>query len=312
MTERIRQLLGGEAHRHPWLAAGGVVDGDPVTWAGDPRRQFQIGSVTKPFTALVLATYVVDGTLRLEQPVGELLRDLTGPSAGATLEQLATHTSGLPRVPRELWPRALGRHPDPYADLDHEFLTRSLARTRLSRRTRPAYSNLGAGLLGHALARHAGLTYEELVRERVTGPLGMADTGCEPAVETPGHRRRGKPLDRVWHFDSLAGAGALWSTVADLERFLAAQLAPPVGRLGDAVRLTQEVRVPGRRLDHCLGWLRLHGRDGAAWFHNGGTAGYRSFVAVQEQPPSAVAVLGASNASVDGVGFRLLRLLADG
>lgn len=310
MADPAEDLLQDASRRHPGLAAGGVVDGEPVTWTGDPARQFQIGSVTKLFTSLVLATYVVDGGLRLEQPVGDLLPDLTGPAAGATLEQLATHTSGLPRIPRELWPRAVRLHPDPYADLDHEFLIRSLARTRLRRPGRPAYSNLGAGLLGHALATHAGRTFDELVRDRVTGPLGMADTGCLPETETPGHRRRGKPLGRVWHFDSLAGAGALWSTLGDLQRFLVAQLEPPAGPLGEAIRLSREARVSGRRVDHCLGWLRLHGRDGVLWFHNGGTAGYRSFVGVQARPVSAVAVLGASNRLVDGVGIRLLRTLA--
>lgn len=298
------------AARHARLAAGGVVDGEPVTWGGDPTALFQIGSVTKVVTSLVLATYVVDGDLRLDQPVGDLVDDLRGPAAMLTLEQLATHTSGLPRVPRELWSRALQRHPDPYADVDHEFLVRSLAdvRPRARPRWRPAYSNLGVGLLGHALARHAALGYDALVRERVGGPLGLSVTACDPADPEPGHRRRGRPHGTAWRFDALAGCGALWSSLADLQRFLAAQLHPPAGRLGEAVRLTQEPRVPGRRMDMCLGWMRLHGRDGTMLWHNGGTAGYRSFVGVQDG--SAVAVLTASDRPVDGLGIQMLRSLA--
>ena len=301
-------LVTRAAQRHVRLAAGGVVDGEPVTWGGDPTAQFQIGSVTKVVTSLLLATYVVEGELRLDQPVGELVDDLRGPASGFTLEQLATHTSGLPRIPRGLWPRALRRHPDPYADVDHEFLVESLARTRPRSRRRPRYSNLGAGLLGHALGRHAGTSYDAAVRDRVAGPLGMAATGCDPEVRPPGHRRRGRPHDLAWSFDALAGAGALWSSLADLQRFLAAQLDPPAGRLGEAVRLTHEPRVPGRRMDVCLGWMRLHGRDGALLWHNGGTAGYRSFVGVQDG--SAVAVLSASDRSVDRLGIQLLRSLA--
>lgn len=298
------------AARHVRLAAGGVVDGEPVTWGGDPTALFQIGSVTKVVTSLLLATYVVDGELGLDQPVGELVPDLRGPAAGLTLEQLATHTSGLPRIPRELWPRALHRHPDPYADVDHEFLLRSLADVRLRPRSRPAYSNVGAGLLGHALGRHAGTSFETAVQERVSGPLGLSATSCEPAASAPGHRRRGRPHGTAWRFDALAGCGALWSSLADLQRFLAAQLHPPAGRLGDAVRLTHQPRAAGRRMDVCLGWMRLQGRDGTLLWHNGGTAGFRSFVGVQAD--SAVAVLTASDRSVDGLGIQLLRSLAGG
>jgi CubicO group peptidase (beta-lactamase class C family) len=298
------------ARRHPRLAAGGVVDGGAVTWGGDPAGLFQIGSVTKVFTSLLLATYVVDGTLRLEDPVAELVPDLVGPVREVTLGQLATHTSGLPRIPRELWRRALTRHRDPYADIDHDALVASLAGTRLRRRRRPAYSNLGVGLLGHALASRAGGSFDDLVRERVTGPLAMADTTAHPDRELTGHRRRGRTHAVAWHFDALAGCGALWSTLADLQRFLLAQLTPPPGPLGEAIRMTHEVRVPGARMDQCLGWMRLHGRAGTLLWHNGGTAGYRSFVALDPDAEVGVAVLTASDRSVDGLGIRLVESAA--
>ncbi len=284
-----------------------MVAGRQEVWHGDPDGLFQIGSVTKVFTSLLLATYVVDGALTLGDPLAAVLPEVDGLPVGAvSLESLATHTSGLPRLPPGLWRRGAGRHPDPYADLDHDRIVSALARTRLRGRRRPHYSNLGAGLLGHALARWSGVGYDELVRERICVPLGMHSTTCHPEVEPPGHRRNGTPYDVTWRFDALAGAGALWSTVADLQRFLAAQLERPEGGLGEAVRLTQQVRVPGRRLDHCLGWIRLHGRDdGALLWHNGGTAGYRSFVGVQDG--AAVVVLAASDRSVDRVGMQLLR-----
>lgn len=292
--------------RHPRAAAGGVVAGEPVVWAGDPDGPFQIGSVTKVFTSLLLATYVVDGSLRLDHRVGQLVPELAAvPVGDVTLEQLATHTSGLPRIPRELWRRALTRHPDPYADLDHDRLVASLQRTGLRPRSHPSYSNLGAGLLGHAIARWAGQEYDALVQERICRPLALTATTAAPADQPPGRHRRGRPHDGAWHFGALAGAGALWSTLTDQLRFLSAQLAPPDDALGEAVRLTHEVRVAGKRLDQCLGWLRLHGRDGTLLWHNGGTAGYRSFVGVQDG--SAVAVLTASDRSVDAIGMRLLR-----
>jgi CubicO group peptidase (beta-lactamase class C family) len=289
-----------------------VVGRDRVVWCGDPDGQFQIGSITKVITSLVLATYVVDGSLGLQQRVGDLLPRLAGPVGEVTLEQLATHTSGLPRIPRELWPRALRGHPDPYADIDHEWLLGSLAKVRPRPSRRPRYSNLGVGLLGDALAGWAGTSYDELVRDRVTAPLGMTATGCVPQEELPGHRRRGTPLDHVWHIDALAGAGALWSTVRDLQAFARAQQDPPVGPLGQAVRLTREPRVRGRRMDQCLGWFRLHGRGGVVWWHSGGTAGYRSFLGVGESPPTCAVVLSASNRSVANLGMLAMKLLAEG
>lgn len=185
-------------------------------WAGDSEEPFQIGSVIKVFTSLLLATYVADGSLRLDDRVDQLVPELAGIEVGgATSEQLATHTSGLPRIPRELWRRALTRHPDPMPT------STTIAWSRPSR-----------------------------------GP------GRGRRVEPPGnHPCRGGPDDRTWHFVALAGAGAL----VDARR-----PAPVPGRparascrceLGTTVRLTHEVRVPGRRLDQCLGWLRLRGRD---------------------------------------------------
>ncbi len=284
--------------------------GEPVAWHGDPHGPFQIGSVTKVFTSLLLATYVVDGAVALDDPVGSLLPELDGtPSAAATLEQLATHTSGLPRVPARLWRRSFG-HPDPYADLDHASLVDDVRASNLRPRPRPVYSNLGAALLGEALATWAGASYDELVQERICAPLGLDATTCHPADEPVGRTRRGGARPGVWHFSAYAGAGALWSTVADLQRFLAAQLERPEGGLGEAIRLTQQVRVPGPRMDQCLGWIRIEGREGreGLLWHNGGTAGYRAFVGVRDT--GAVAVLGASDRSVDRGGMQLLRDLA--
>ncbi len=296
-----------ELERLPRAAAGGVVGSERVLWHGDAEGRFQIGSVTKVFTSLLLATYVVDGALELEQRVDTLVPELRGCAAGdVTLEQLATHTSGLPRLPPGMWRDARAHRSDPYAEVDHDRLVASVRRTRPRPRARTAYSNLGAGLLGHALARWSGSGYDDLVRERICVPLGMHVTTCHPSLELPGHRRDGTQYAGTWHFDALAGAGALWSTVGDLQQFLGAQLEQPAGGLGEAIRLTHQVRVSARRLDQCLGWVRLHGRHGEALlWHNGGTGGYRSFVGVQSA--GGVAVLAASDRSVDRVGMRLLR-----
>lgn len=298
------------AQRHdPRVAVGTVAPNatnDEPVLAGSPFELFQIGSITKVFTALALARAVVEGRLTLETPVGSLLRELARLPVGAvTLGALATHTSGLPRLPPELRsPRALMIR-DPYAEIDHRSLMRSLSRTKLKPGGKPAYSNLGFGLLGHALAAREGVSYGELVVTRVTGDLGMMDTTCTPRVEVPGARRRGRPYPGVWHFDALAGAGALWSNVADLQRFARAQLEPPPGSLGAAIRLTQEVRFPGR-MDQCLGWIRLRPKSGPVLFHNGGTAGFRSVLCVDRGASYAAIGLGATDRSLDRLGMSLV------
>jgi D-alanyl-D-alanine-carboxypeptidase/D-alanyl-D-alanine-endopeptidase len=293
--------------------AEGVVTGAGVLRAGaSSAGLYQIGSITKVFTALVLAREVVEGRLALDQPVHELLPELTGAAIGsATLGALASHTSGLPRLPPGMWRKAFGPAArDPYADIDEAALVRAVRSARLRRRARPAYSNLGFGLLGHAVSRHLGTQYDEVVRARVTGPLGMADTACRPVDPTRvvlGTTGRGRPHRVAWSFDAMAGAGALWSSVDDLVRFLEAQLAPPGGPLGEAIRLTHTTLAAAGRAEQTMAWIRLTGRDGSLLFHNGGTAGYRSFVAVDHGRGRAVVVLGSSDRSVDRRGMRLVQ-----
>lgn len=284
-----------------------VTDEGVEVSGADPDGVHQIGSVTKVCTGLLLALEVVEGALTLETRVGELLPELTGPIGGVTLGQLVTHTSGLPRLPPGMWRKAFGAAArDPYADLDESALLAAVAGTSPRPTSRPRYSNLGFGLLGTALTRHRGTTYGALVRDRVTGPLGMTATDVHVEEHVPGHTRRGRPHRQAWTFDAMAGAGALWSTVTDQVRFLRAQLDPPDGVLGEAVRLSQRPLVERGRTGQAMAWMRVTGRDGTLLWHNGGTAGFRSFVGVDPGRRRAAVVLGSSDRSVDREGFRLV------
>ena len=295
-------------------AAEAVVTADGVARSGARADGIhQIGSVTKVFTALVLAREVVDGRLTLDQPVSELLPGLAGSPAGtATLSALASHTSGLPRLPPGLWRKSWSAaRRDPYADIDADALVAALREVRLrGAGGRPAYSNLGFGLLGHALATHLGMSYEAAISTRITGPLGMADTGCAPADPARlviGTNRWGRAHPQAWTFDAMAGAGALWSTVDDLVVFLRAQLWPPDDGLGEAIRLSHQTLAGEGRIALAMAWMRLSGRDGSLLWHNGGTAGYRSFVGVDHGRQRGVVVLGSSDRSVDRRGMDLAR-----
>lgn len=312
------ELIDRSSPRFPSLALAVVDDaGGSATLSGrtppTSATLFQIGSVTKVFTALVLARHVVRGELALDQPVAELLpSDWSWPAgASITLGELATHSSGLPRVPPGLWGKALGRDPDPYADLGAPELAAALARTSLRRRGRQRYSNLGMGLLGHALAHHRGTSYAELVTSEVTAPLGMSDTVVERSEDqlarsATGHTRRGRARTTAWRFDALAGAGALWSTLDDMRVFVGAHISPPDDELGAAVRLATSPHLDASGGPHGLGWIRSPGSRGpTTWFHNGGTAGFRSMIVVCPELRRGSVALANSDRSVDGLGLVL-------
>ncbi|WP_405428311.1 serine hydrolase domain-containing protein [Streptomyces erythrochromogenes] len=292
-----------------------------------PDTLFEIGSVTKPFTALALACLAVTGRAGLDEPLADLLPAGTAvPSRDGrqiSLQHLATHTSGLPRLPRGMLLPALlhPSKPDPYAACTADALLSGLAGTRLravpGKRFR--YSNLGAGLLGLALARRAGTDYESLITREICAPLGMTDTvvtvdGTRSRRSAQGHGRRGRPV-APWHLADLAGAGALRSTAADLAAFVRAQWDGGPGELAEAIRLTRTVehrRSPFAWVH--LGWSahRLHPRQGAhlqIW-HNGGTGGFSSFVGFD--PEKRLAVIALANTGgrpVDRPAFDLLRTL---
>ncbi len=283
---------------------------------------FEIGSVTKVFTALTLARLAVAGTVDLDEPLAALLPEgARVPSRGGreiTLRHLATHTSGLPRLPTGMLLTALlhPSKPDPYADCTAERLLRALAATRLGavpgRRYR--YSNFGAGLLGLALAHRAGVDYGTLVSREIAAPLGLTGTALavDDARLAQGHDRRGRPA-AAWHLADLAGAGGLRSTAADLVTFVRAHLGGE-GETADAVRLCLEVRhrINPFAWAH-LGWMgrRLHPRQGGhlqIW-HNGGTGGFCSFAGFDPEQKVAVVVLSNTQRSVDREASDLLRAL---
>jgi CubicO group peptidase (beta-lactamase class C family) len=295
------------------------LDGPDVPEGG---TVFEIGSITKVFTALLLADLTEQGVV---DPGDPLARHLPAwvrvPTLGGrplTLGDLASHAGGLPRDPRGTLGRWLGDRHNPNAALSVEQLYAGLAKTRLRRRPgqRVKYSNLGGGLLGQALARAAGQPYEALVRQRICLPLGMPDTVIAPTGEqadrlATGHTRRGRPVPPL-ELPALAGAGALRSTATDLLRFLEANLDPARSPLAAPLERCQRPRLRmGRHLEVGLGWLIAHppGGAGPVLWHNGGTSGFRSFAGLIKERGAAVVVLSNTARSVDRLGLRLLEAL---
>ncbi|MBC2932881.1 serine hydrolase [Nocardioides sp. zg-1228] len=305
------------------VMVGALHHGQSAVHGADPGTQFEIGSVTKTFTALALARLVVRGVVELDQPLNDLLpRDITAPERGGEvirLGHLASHTSGLPGLPKGLLARGLFRS-DPYAGCTGEFLMDGLRRTRLRSvpGVRVHYSNLGAGLLGLVLARHIGTDYDTLIQGEICRPLGMSDTRVVLDAEgtarlATGHSRLGRPRP-PWHLGALAGAGGLHSTVPDLLKFARAHLGSAPDELAEAIALNRATshRINARAAIH-PGWIAATPprSEHRVMFHNGGTGGYRSLLAIAPEHHAAVVILNANNRSVDRPGLNLLKQIID-
>jgi serine-type D-Ala-D-Ala carboxypeptidase/endopeptidase len=253
----------------------------------DADTVFEIGSITKVITALLLADMIVRGEVAASDPVANFLPDdVRVPyfeSTPITLLDLATYTSGLPRMPANFAPRNAS---NPYADYSVEQLYDFVSNHKLRFRpgTHYEYTNLGFGLLGHALALRAGKSYEELVVSRICAPLGMESTRITLSNSMQARLARGHnaTLDPVanWDIPTLAGAGALRSTANDLFKFLEMSLGHRPSPLAPAMAMTLGERHPTERprVEVALGWfLSTSHKDEIAW-KDGGTGGYATFI----------------------------------
>lgn len=293
------------------LPAGGFVvaeigtDGVRYSVAGRPAPSegiapenivFEIGSITKVFTGLLLAQASLDGRVGLDDPIARHLPaelELDPALAAITLRQLSAHTSGLPRLPDNLQP---ANPADPYADYSVERL-HAFLRSHRPEKPAPqpsAYSNLGVGLLGHVLERACGESFAALVERHITGPLGMRDTAV--ALDSDQRRRFATPHSGSvavlpWELGSLAGAGALRSTATDMAIFVAT-LLDENSPIAPAWKIAREPVAPfGARSQIGLG-VMIAQRDGQpVYYHGGGTGGFRSTFEVEPAQRRGAVVL---------------------
>jgi CubicO group peptidase (beta-lactamase class C family) len=264
--------------------------------AASPDSLFEIGSISKTFTGLMLARMVEQGKARFDEPVRMLLPVGTvSKPAGReiSLIDLATHHSGLPPMPDNFPidrsnPCGDYRPADLYAYLAKHGVERPADATFL-------YSNLGLGLLGQALAVRGGMSYPNLLREQVTGPLGLRDTVVLLSSEQTRRFIQGYDAEhRSIHscdLDAEAGAGGIRSTANDMLTYLEANLHPDKFKpMADALVESHRLRAEapaGLRI--ALAWACLP--DAGVCWHNGATPGFSSDAFFDPRHDDAAVVL---------------------
>jgi CubicO group peptidase (beta-lactamase class C family) len=296
-------------------AWGNMAKGDQRPVNGDTI--FEIGSITKVFTSLLLMDMVQKGEVALSDPVSKFLPpSVKVPERNGrkiTLQDLSTQSSGLPRLPSNLKPKDMT---NPYADYSVDQLYEFLSGYQLPRDVgeKYEYSNLGVGLLGHALSLRAGTSYETLVKTRITGPLEMTSTGITLTPEMRARFATGYDgnLKAVpaWDLPTLAGAGALRSTANDMLAFLAANLGYTQTPLAKAMAAEISIRRPTgvEGMQIAYAWHILTKDGHSIIWHNGGTGGFRTFAGFDPQTRIGVVVLSnvSSAEGVDDIGRHLL------
>lgn len=282
-----------------------IEGGEPI----DENTVFEIGSVTKTFTSLLLADMAERGELALTNQVQDFVPDPQRGTTAMTLTHLASHGSGLPRMPNNFTPADVT---NPYADYGERQMFEFLNSYQLPRAPGSLYeySNYGMGLLGHLLSRSKGLSYEELLRQRILDVLGLNYTGItlsESQRQRLAHGYSGVVGIPNWDFDALAGAGAIRSTAKDMLAYAAANLGLRASPLYPAMTNSHKARItasPGVQVG--LGWHLLSAGGRQFVFHDGQTGGYSALIAFEQEAQKGVVVLASGWAVASDLGLYLL------
>lgn len=281
--------------------------------AVDEHTIYEIGSISKVFTGILLAQQVLDGDLKLDDEINEFLpngvKAATMGEGEITFGHLTDHTSGFPRMPDNFDP---ANPNNPFADYTVDQMYAFISNYEPVREVGAAYeySNFAQGLLGHLLAQKKSSTYEALMVQIIADPLNMDDTRIDLTDRMKGNLALGHNEGKVvenWDIPTLAGAGAIRSSSSDMATFIAANLGYVETQLTAAMALSHKVRH-GKAGDMrvAMGWHIKSGDEGDVIWHNGGTGGYRTFAGFVKETGIGVVLLTNSSLSSDDIGFHLL------
>ena len=292
---------------------------DTLKTIDNSGKAFEIGSITKVFTATLLANFVVKGEVALDSNINQYFDFPFHDHLTFTFRELANHTSGLPRLPSNIRMAAIFNSNDPYKDYDEEKLDEYLKNDislDYPKGSKSEYSNLGMGLASYALRKHSGRSFEELAKELIFDKYGMSHSTADRSkvvdILIGGLSDRGKPTPN-WSPGALVGAGGIYSTVEDLSRFAVAQFDTSNLELA----LTREKTFKENEFrDVGLGWFIINTKSGDKWYwHNGGTGGYTSSMVVDVEHKNGIIILSnissyhAKFKNIDKLAFSLLKTL---
>ncbi|MBS1688730.1 MAG: beta-lactamase family protein [Bacteroidetes bacterium] len=309
------------------LSIGILKDGKIATYEyGETKRDnkqlpgnktiFEIGSVTKTFTATLLAWYVNEKKLSLSDPITKYLPDSVAANPAIqsiTVQMLSNHTSGLPPLPDNLvlnGPDSLNPYKYYSKDMMYSWLKTCSLQSKPGEAY--AYSNFATALLGNILEDISHKSYEQMVREIICKPLNMQNTILhltttqeKDFVHVYNEEGNSTP---AWDFVAFAPAGALHSTVSDLLLYAQANMKNGTDKLSKAMSLTHKITYD-KTPKVALGWHIMETANQPIYWHNGGTYGSSSYLAFQPSRQIAVVILSNSAESVDPIALNILRLL---
>ena len=267
---------------------------DTLAYSDNSDHLFEIGSITKVFTSTLLAELVSENELELNTPI-QVYFDFPISNKEITVLQLANHTSGLPRLPSNLYLDMVDQS-NPYKEYSKRdletYLTEELVLDN-EPGTNYEYSNVGAGILGYLLEVHTGLTYEELLKKYVLSKYDMTNTTTSiDAINSDlveGLDSEGNTTSN-WNLNALVGAGGIISNVKDLSKFAFQQFDAENKGLELTRKSTFE--IPEYRMEVGLAWNIIKPDAEHTWYmHNGGTGGYSSIMALDTESKNGVIIL---------------------
>jgi D-alanyl-D-alanine-carboxypeptidase/D-alanyl-D-alanine-endopeptidase len=305
---KLENMIEMRIGRQKGCAAIGIISKNSVATVfhggANGKTVFELCSLTKIFTALLLADMVEKGEVKLEDPINKFIKTNNEIGNDVTLLHLATHTSGLPSSPTDFTMEYTKEQ------MDH-FLTRYSLPGRVGKMF--AYSNLGFGLLGHILSSHAEISYERLVKDRICGPIQMETTGIEitqdPSTRCAvGYDQDGNPVPTRKLPRAYLSAGALRSTLNDMLKFLNVNMHPEGLSIGKAIRLTQKPYYPSTIPDTKAGlaWCITSTDVSSIIWHEGIIKNHYAFIGFDPQHNRGVVILAGSGISMTDIGLHLL------
>lgn len=279
----------------------------------DEHSIYEIGSISKTFTGILLATNVVEGEMKLSDPVQKYLPEgVVVPKRNGDIIQLvnmANHTSSLPRMPDNFAPKNPN---NPYVDYTEKHMYDFLSGCKLSRDigSEYEYSNYAMALLGHILATKSGMPYEDLMVKVIAQPLGMDNTRVVLTSNMQKNLAKGyngSTEVENWDLGILAGAGGIRSSAEDMLKYVAANMGLMKSKCYPAMQLSHtNTRMEGSTPAVGLAWHITPLGDQEIISHGGATGGYQSFAGFIKGTNTGVVVLTNSSAGVEDIGLHIL------